>query len=87
VKIAKQKNVVFCLAHAACGGAPGWLARRPGHCFIRIFKWYSVLARINIENIHPLCMAPERAKALHLAPILHLDLHRDPERVILAVFP
>jgi hypothetical protein len=28
VKIAKQKNVVFCLAHAACGGAPGFLARR-----------------------------------------------------------
>jgi hypothetical protein len=28
VKIAKQKNAVFCLAHAACGGAPGLSARR-----------------------------------------------------------
>jgi hypothetical protein len=42
VKIAKQKNAVFCLAHAACGGAPGLSARRPVRCLICIFKRYSV---------------------------------------------
>jgi hypothetical protein len=43
VKIAKQKNAVFSLAHAACGGAPGLSARQPVRCLIDIFKRYSVL--------------------------------------------
>jgi hypothetical protein len=41
-KIARQKNAVFCRAHAACGGAPGLSARRLVRCSIRIFKCYSV---------------------------------------------
>jgi hypothetical protein len=54
VKIAKQKNAVFFLAHAACGGAPGLSARRPVRCFMHIFKCYSVLEHFNIENVEML---------------------------------
>jgi hypothetical protein len=42
VKIDKQKNAVFCLAHAACGGAPDLSVRR--------------LEQMNIFNVRLLCL-------------------------------